>query len=382
MEIRVSFATGLGIGAALMYWLDPERGPRRRALVRDRAIHAARVSRDAIGATGRDVMHRTYGTAASVAGALSQPIPNDDVLVARVRAKLGRVVSHPHAVDVTAADGVVTLRGPILRAEVPQLLETARAVHGVRDVVNELEEHNQAGDVPALQGGARPSGLRADVWQEHWSPATRLLVGGTGVGLMAYCGNRRDTPALLLGTLGFALFARALINVDMGRLTGFSSSRRAVDVQKTITIDAPVEAVFEFWRAYENFPRFMSRVLDVRQGALEDQSHWTVAGPAGMPVTFDAELTRVIPNQVIAWRTVEGSTVAHAGIVEFEPTPDEKTRLNIRMTYNPPGGWFGHGVAAAFGVDPKSSMDADLARMKTLIETGRAPRDAAQPAHV
>jgi uncharacterized membrane protein len=199
---------------------------------------------------------------------------------------------------------------------------------------------------------------------------------------MLYCGNRRDTRAVLLGTVGFGLFVRALINVDMGRVTGVSSSRRAVGIQKTITLDAPVEAVFEFWRAYENFPRFMSRVLDVRQGALEDRSHWTVAGPLGVPVKFDAELTRVIPNRLLAWRTVEGSTVAHAGIIDFEPTSDGRTLLNIRMTYNPPGGWFGHGIAAAFGVDPKSSMDADLVRMKTLIEIGRAPRDAAQPAQV
>jgi uncharacterized membrane protein len=351
-------------------------------LVRDQAIHAARLGRDAIGATSRDVAHRTYGTAASVAGALSQPIPDDDVLVARVRAKLGRVVSHPHALEVSAANGVVTLGGPILQAEVPQLVATVRAVRGVCDVINELKEHKQPDDVPALQGGTTPPGLRPDVWQERWSPTTRLVAGCAGAGLMLYCGNRRDTPAVLLGTVGFGLVARALINVDMGRVTGVSSSRRAVNIQKTITLDAPVEAVFEFWRAYENFPRFMSRVLDVRQGALEDRSHWTVAGPLGVPVKFDAELTRVIPNELLAWRTVEGSTVGHAGIIDFEPTPDGRTLLNIRMTYNPPGGWFGHGIAAAFGVDPKSSMDTDLVRVKTLIEIGRAPRDAAQPAQV
>lgn len=123
----------------------------------------------------------------------------------------------------------------------------------------------------------------------------------------------------------------------------------------------------------------MSHVLDVRAGALEGQSHWTVAGPAHVPVEFTAEITRLIPNQVLAWKTSEGATVAHAGIIDFEPTSDGQTRVNIRMTYNPPAGWLGHGIATVFGVDPKSSMDADLVRMKTLIETGRTPRDAAQP---
>jgi uncharacterized membrane protein len=71
--------------------------------------------------------------------------------------------------------------------------------------------------------------------------------------------------------------------------------------------------------------------------------------------------------------------VAHAGRVRFAPAGDGRTRVQIRMSYNPPGGWLGHGVASMFGVDPKHSLDSDLVRMKTLIETGRLPHDAAQP---
>jgi uncharacterized membrane protein len=85
-----------------------------------------------------------------------------------------------------------------------------------------------------------------------------------------------------------------------------------------------------------------------------------------------------VPNEAFAWRTIEGSPVAHAGLIRFEPASDGQTRVHIRMSYNPPGGWLGHGVAAAFGADPKRSLDADLVRMKTLIETGRPPHDAAQ----
>lgn len=380
MENRASLATGVGIGAALMYWLDPDRGRRRRALVRDRAVHLARIGRDAAGATGRDLSQRGYGTAASVAGALRPRTDDDDVLVARVRSKLGRVSSHPHAVEVTANSGVVTLRGPILEGEAPRVVKTARSVRGVRNIVDELDRHSHPGDVPALQGQGAATGarMRGGFWQEQWSPTTRLLMGGLGAGLLAYCGKRRDTPAMLAGTVGAAMVARALINVDVARITGLSESRRAVDIRKTITIDAPVAVVFEFWREYENFPRFMSRVLEVRD--VGPQSHWIVSGPAGMPVSFDTEITRMIPNQVLAWRTVPGSTVAHAGLVNFESLPGGRTRVSIHMSYNPPGGWLGHGVAAVFGVDPKSSIDADLVRMKTLIEAGRTAHDAAKPA--
>jgi uncharacterized membrane protein len=178
---------------------------------------------------------------------------------------------------------------------------------------------------------------------------------------------------------GVGLLARAATNLDARRLTGVGAKRRAVDIQKTITIDAPVDQVFGFWTAYENFPRFMSNVRDVRPSVRERQSHWTVGGPAGIPVEFDAEVSSFVPNEAFGWRTIEGSRVAHAGLVRFEPAGDRKTRVHIRMSYNPPGGWLGHGVAAAFGIDPKRSLDADLVRMKTLIETGRPPHDAAQP---
>jgi uncharacterized membrane protein len=96
-------------------------------------------------------------------------------------------------------------------------------------------------------------------------------------------------------------------------------------------------------------------------------------------VEFDAEVSAFVPNEAFGWRTLEGSPVAHAGLVRFEALGNRQTRVHIRMSYNPPGGWFGHGVASVFGVDPKRSLDADLMRLKSLIETGRAPRDAAQP---
>jgi uncharacterized membrane protein/osmotically-inducible protein OsmY len=379
LQDRGALLTGVGVGAGLMYFLDPERGRRRRALVRDQMAHVARTTRDAAGATSRDVAHRTSGTVARVRGTFSQGPIDDHVLVERVRTRLGRVISHPHAIDVLAADGVVTMRGPILQHEVKRLLKAVKSVAGVREVINELQEHKEPGNIPSLQGGSTPPKWRPDILQRSWSPATRVMAGGGGMALAGYGLARRTLPGALLAAAGVALVARAATNLESSRLTGIGGKRRAVDVQKTITIDAPVEQVFGFWTAYENFPRFMSRVLEVRPNSRERRSHWTVVGPAGVPVEFDAEVSALVPNEALAWHTIEGAPVAHAGIVRFEPTEDGQTRVHIRMSYNPPGGWLGHGVAAAFGADPKRSLDADLVRMKTLIETGRPPRDAAQP---
>ena len=378
-ENRASVLTGLGLGAGLMYFLDPSRGARRRALMRDRVTHASRLAGDAAGATGRDMAHRAAGTAARIRGSMASGPVDDRVLRERIRSQIGRVVSHPRAIEVQVSNGVVTLRGPILMEEVSELLTAVEDVRGVQDVVNSLDEYPQPGNVPALQGGRTRRQARSEMAQQQWSPGTRMMVCTAGTALAGYGTARRDAAGALAIAVGVGLMARAAANAGLRRITGVGAGRRAIDVEKAITIDAPVEDVFRFWAKYENFPRFMSRVLDVRTGAREGQSHWNVMGPGGVPVEFDAVVSAFVPNEVLGWRTVQGSTVAHAGIVRFEPTSDGRTHVHLRMSYNPPGGWLGHGVAAVFGVDPKRSLDEDLARLKTLIETGVPARDAAQP---
>jgi osmotically-inducible protein OsmY len=151
---RGALLTGLGIGTGLMFFLDPARGRRRRALVRDQAVHWARVGAETFGAKQRDAAHRATGIAARLRSVFSpDAVVGDDVLVERVRAQLGRIVSHPRAIHVEAVNGVVSLRGPILRDETIRLVRAVERVRGVRDVVAELEEHDDPANVPALQGG-------------------------------------------------------------------------------------------------------------------------------------------------------------------------------------------------------------------------------------
>jgi hypothetical protein len=208
---RGGVLAGLGIGAGLMYLLDPTGGRRRRALVRDRLTHAARLGSDAMGATRRDVAHRASGVAARVRGALRREAVDDQVLVERVRARLGRFVSHPHAIEVAADHGVVTVRGPILRAEAQQLLNAVGEVRGVQDVVSALTVHDD-GAVPALQGGRTPAAWRSDLRQRRWSPATRLMASTAGAALTGYGTSRRDVPGVLLAAAGLGLLARSATN--------------------------------------------------------------------------------------------------------------------------------------------------------------------------
>jgi uncharacterized membrane protein len=134
--------------------------------------------------------------------------------------------------------------------------------------------------------------------------------------------------------------------------------------------NAPVEHVYAFWTLYENFPRFMEHVREVRKGA-DDQSHWVVSGPAGVSVTFDVMVTKRVPNQVVAWKTLPGSPIQHAGIVHFMRNGQGGTTVDIKMSYNPVIGGLGHSIATLLGADPKHVLDDDLVRFKSLIEEGK-----------
>jgi uncharacterized membrane protein len=360
---------GLGFGVGLMSLLDPISGGRRRALVRDKVSRTVNKTGDALGATARDVRHRTRGLLAETRARFGPGAADDQVLAERVRSAMGRVVSHPRSIEVTAQDGRVTLSGPILADEVDRLLSTVSSVRGVQGVDNRLEVHQEPGDVPGLQGGVRRPGARPDILQENWSPTTRLLVGAAGGALALWGLGRRDAVGTLAGLAGLGMVVRGLTDIETSRLLGVGAGRRAIDVQKDINILAPVDKVFEFWSAWENFPRFMRNVREVRDLG-GDRTRWVVAGPAGVPVEWDAEVTRFEPNEVIAWKTIPGSTVDNAGIVQFRGNPDGTTTVDVRLSYNPPAGAVGHAVATVFLSDPKTEMDEDLNIMKQLIEQG------------
>jgi hypothetical protein len=106
-------------------------------------------------------------------------------------------------------------------------------VRGVRDVVNELDVHEQAGNVPGLQGGSTPSGLTPDILQRQWAPATRVLMGSSGTALLGYGASRRSLAGGLLAASGLGLLARAVTNFDPGRLV--TMTRRPAMALQTST---------------------------------------------------------------------------------------------------------------------------------------------------
>jgi BON domain len=143
---------------------------------------------------------------------------------------MGRVVSHPHSITVTADNGRVTLSGPILTNEVEKMLICASSIPGVTGVENMLEPHEEAGDVPGLQGGhARHE--RSELLQENWSPAARVIAGATGGALLLYGAKHPKVLGAAAGVLGAGLIARSVTNSETIRGTRNRWRRSIEDVK-------------------------------------------------------------------------------------------------------------------------------------------------------
>src|SRR5258708_10647286 len=211
---------GGALGAVAVYFRAPQSGRRRRARTRDRMAHAARVAGEAGEVTARDTAQRAQGVWAEAKKLFPQDDVSDEALVGRVRAALGRVVSHPHAIEAFVDCGHVDLSGPILADEVRALLGCVRRIPGVRGVSDHLAVYPMAAGVPSLQGGVPRGGEHWEFGQDHWAPSARLLAGALGAGLMLRSAHERGLWGALLGAAGGGLLSPAGDEFDLPRPVG------------------------------------------------------------------------------------------------------------------------------------------------------------------
>jgi uncharacterized membrane protein len=356
-----NFPGAVLLGVGLMYFLDPVRGRKRRARINEAVVHAQRHERELLQKAQRDARHRVQGLVERVKHRPSPDAP-DQVIENRVRACLGRAVSHPHALEVVVHEGRVILRGPVFTHEADFVMRAVRRVAGVRTVLDRMERHDTASSIPALQGKGKPP-------RRSWPPTAQVAASGGGALLLLYgLLVRRGIIGTLIGAAGGALALRGTLNRPMPEL--LTKTGRGVTVQKTIEVRRPVHDVFELWSRFDNFPLFMQHVRDVDLEIGGRKSKWIVDGPAGSQVEFEAETITYEPDRMIAWRTLPGQPVEHDGKVRFEEMPGG-TRVHVLVTYRPPGGIVGHAIAHILGWDPKARMDDDLVRMKALLEEGK-----------
>lgn len=154
---------------------------------------------------------------------------------------------------------------------------------------------------------------------------------------------------------------------------------RGIRVEKSVTINKSPAELYQFWRRFENLPRFMNHLESVTTTG-EGRSHWVAKAPAGTTVEWDAEVYNEKEGELIAWRSLDGADVDNAGSVRFEPASGGRgTTVRVTLRYDPPGGALGAGVARLFGENPEQQIEEDLRRFKQVMETGEISTTTGQP---
>ena len=148
------------------------------------------------------------------------------------------------------------------------------------------------------------------------------------------------------------------------------NARKAIKIERTITIQRPAQELYDFWRDFQNLPRFLDHiesVWDLGGG----RSHWIAKAGSRVRVEWDAEIVNDIPGELIAWKTVGNPDVAHAGSVHFTPSANGRsTNVRMVMDYEPMGGRIAAVAARFVGESPDQKIHDDLERLKLVIETG------------
>jgi uncharacterized membrane protein len=143
-----------------------------------------------------------------------------------------------------------------------------------------------------------------------------------------------------------------------------------VRTKRSVTVARPVEEVYAAWRDFTRFPEFM-RHLESVTDLGDGRTHWKALAPAGQTVEWDAVTTADQPNELIAWRSVEGAEVYNAGTVRFMPAPgDRGTEVRVELEYKPPFGKLGSKVAMLWREEPGQQVQDDLRHFKQVMELG------------
>ena len=213
----------------------------------------------------------------------------------------------------------------------------------------------------------------------------RWISGIAGAALIGYSLKARWLRGLLvpagIGLIGRAATGRSRVNRALGR----NSARRDTSspvaslargegtrTEQAVVIARPRDELFQYWRRFENLPRFMDNLESVTM--LDGRrSHWVAKGPLGARVEWDAEIHNEIPDELIAWRSLPGSEVDQAGSVHFAPAEGGGTEVRVVLRYTVPGGKVSDAIAHLLGDEPERQIADDLRRFKQVMEAGDVP---------
>ena len=200
-------------------------------------------------------------------------------------------------------------------------------------------------------------------------------VAGDAIDIASLTAALVDKPNLRKGLATASVVGVSALDV----LTAVQTSRTAgrdFPVKRTITVNKPVEEVYDYWHDFAKLPTFMRHLESVTVEGT--RSTWTATGPGGRTVTWHAETTFDRRPERLAWRSVDG--LPNEGVVVFRPAPGGRgTEVDVELSFDPPGGPFGNAVARLFGEHPDQQVADDLRRFKQILETGEIVRSDSNP---
>ena len=156
-------------------------------------------------------------------------------------------------------------------------------------------------------------------------------------------------------------------NIDRSRMS--VPGNAGIKIVKSRVINRSAEDLFGFWRRFENLPQVMERLNSVER-ISDKESKW-VATTGNTQFEWTSVVINEHPNELIAWRTLEGSDVMHAGSVRFKPLSTNSTEVTVQFEYDSPAGKVGAFFAKLFGEEPGQQVEKDLEQFKNFMETGR-----------
>ncbi len=231
--------------------------------------------------------------------------------------------------------------------------------------------------------------------KKNVSTAERWLATVAGLALAAYGLKKRSKSGLLSAAAGGGLLYCGLSGHSfLYDAFGINRAERTanpivsvphgegIKIEHTIMINRSPQELYHFWRNLENLPLVMKHIESVT--VVDDRrSHWVAKAPAGQVVEWDAVIHNEIPDQLIAWRSVDGSEIDHAGSVEFKENVIGATDLKVVLNFKPPAGKVGAIVAKILAEDPARQIEEDLKQFKTMIEaTPITSRDHPRSSHL
>lgn len=203
------------------------------------------------------------------------------------------------------------------------------------------------------------------------------LLGGTAILAYGLFGSNGITRLFLSG-VGAGLIYHGLdknnmLGPGLKRLLLHTGATQEVQVQSSITVRRPLEEVYELWRGFETLPLYLSHIQSITP-IDADRARWSAKLPAGLELEWEALIVEERAQELLVWKSVEGSDLYNEGYITFRPAlGGEATEIYAQITYRPPAGEAGARVAGFFDQVTARVVKEDLRRFKTLLEAEQSP---------